>query len=82
MRSIRASEFKAKCLAILDEVAQTGEPVTILKRGRPVARLVPPALGQSEYPQRALLGTVEILGDVVEPVLPAEEWEALGDPDR
>jgi prevent-host-death family protein len=44
MRSIRASEFKAKCLAILDEVERTGEPVTILKRGRPVARLLPPAL--------------------------------------
>ena len=61
---------------------QTGETVTILKRGRPVARLVPPALGQSEYPQRALFGTVEILGDVVEPVLPAAEWEAESGPDR
>ena len=82
MRSIRASEFKAKCLAILDEVEQTGEPVTILKRGRPVARLVPPELGQHKYPQHALFGTVEILGDVVEPVLPASDWEAESDPDR
>jgi prevent-host-death family protein len=82
MRSIRASEFKAKCLAILDEVQQTGETVTILKRGRPVARLVPPALGKSEYPQRGLFGTVEILGDVIEPVLPAGEWEAESDPRR
>lgn len=82
MREIRASEFKAKCLAILDEVERTGEPVTILKRGRPVARLVPPALGQSRYPQHSLFGTVEILGDIVEPVLPAEDWEAEGEPDR
>jgi prevent-host-death family protein len=81
MRSIGAAEFKTKCLAILDEVEQTGESVTILKRGRAVARLVPPGLGKSEYPQRDLFGTVEILGDVVEPVLPAEEWEALRDPD-
>src|SRR5206468_12115818 len=36
------SEFKAKCFAILDKVEGTGEPVTILKRGRPVARLLPP----------------------------------------
>lgn len=71
MREIRASEFKAKCLAILDEVDRTGEPVTILKRGRPVARLVPPELGQSEFPQQALFGTVEILGEIIEPVLPA-----------
>jgi prevent-host-death family protein len=76
MREIRASEFKAKCLAILDEVKRTGEPVTILKRGRPVARLVPLELGQGEYPQQALFGTVEILGDIVEPVLPAGDWEA------
>jgi prevent-host-death family protein len=82
MREIRASEFKAKCLAILDEVERTGEPVTILKRGRAVARLVPPALGRNRYPQQALFGTVEILGDIVEPVLPAEDWEALGEPGR
>jgi prevent-host-death family protein len=82
MREIRASEFKAKCLAILDEVERTGEPVTILKRGRAVARLVPPSLGKGEYPQHALIGTVKILGDVVEPVLPATDWEAEGDPIR
>ena len=82
MREIRASEFKAKCLAILDEVERTGEPVTILKRGRAVARLVPPALGESRYPQQALFGTVEILGDIVEPVLPAGDWEAEGEPAR
>jgi prevent-host-death family protein len=39
MRTVNDSEFKAKCFAILDEVEETGEPVTILKRGRPVARL-------------------------------------------
>jgi prevent-host-death family protein len=82
MREIRASEFKAKCLAILDEVERTGEPVTILKRGRPVARLVPPAVGPSKYPQHALFGTVEILGDLLEPVLPASDWEAENGPDR
>lgn len=78
MRSIRASEFKAKCLAILDEVERTGEPVTILKRGKPVARLVPPTRGESKYPQDSLKGTVKILGDVIEPVLPAEAWEVEG----
>ncbi len=76
MRSIRASEFKAKCLAILDEVERTGEPVTILKRGRPLARLVPPVAGDEAYPQRSLSGTVEILGELLEPVLPVDAWEA------
>lgn len=76
MRSIRASEFKAKCLAILAEVERTGEPVTILKRGRPVARLLPPVPEEGRYPQHALFGTVKIVGDIIEPVLPAEDWKA------
>lgn len=76
MRTIRASEFKAKCLAILDEVERTGETVTILKRGRAVARLLPPAPAKGRYPQHALFGTVRVVGDIVEPMLPAESWDA------
>jgi prevent-host-death family protein len=82
MRTIRASEFKAKCLAILDEVERTGEAVIILKRGRPVARLVPLTLGEEKYPQQSLRGTVDILGDILEPVLPAKAWEAEGGKER
>jgi prevent-host-death family protein len=40
MREVKAGEFKAKCLALLDEVAATGEPIVITKRGKPVARLI------------------------------------------
>lgn len=39
MREIKASEFKAKCLKLLDEVNETGEAIVITKRGKPVARL-------------------------------------------
>jgi prevent-host-death family protein len=78
MRSIRASEFKAKCLAILDEVNETGEPVTILKRGHPVARLLPALKEQGGYPQETLQGTIRFLGDVIEPVLPPDAWEVEG----
>ncbi len=76
MSEISASKFKARCLAILDEVAETGEIVTILKRGKPVARLVPPVVTGSRYPQEELFGTVVIHGDIVGPVLPAEAWDA------
>ncbi|MCY4488355.1 MAG: type II toxin-antitoxin system Phd/YefM family antitoxin [Deltaproteobacteria bacterium] len=76
MKEINASEFKAKCLAILDEVVQTGQAVTILKRGKPVAQLVPPVPRQHRYPQHALFGTVEVHGDIVGPVLDADFWEA------
>ncbi len=76
MRAFKISEFKAKCLAVVDQVDRTGEPVTILKRGRPVARVVP-AASSDRYPQDSLAGTVEILGDIVSPVLPPGRWDAL-----
>lgn len=77
MNAITATELKAKCLAVLDEVSRTGEPVTVTKRGRPVVRLVP--AGPDQDPPM-LAGTVEIVADVVSPVLPADAWEAEGGP--
>ena len=65
---MESSEIKDKCLTILDEVERTGEPVTILKCGRPVAVLVPLVHRRKRYPQDELFGTVEILGDIIEPV--------------
>src|SRR3989442_2124218 len=40
-RIMPAGEFKAKCLEAMDEVASTGEPIIVTKRGRPVAQIVP-----------------------------------------
>ncbi|CAN5641403.1 type II toxin-antitoxin system Phd/YefM family antitoxin [soil metagenome] len=77
MKRVSATEFKAKCLAILDEVKRTGEPVTILKRGKPVAQLVPPLPRTETYPQYNLIGTGEIVGDIIEPAVPAEDWDAV-----
>ena len=76
MKTLTSTEFKAKCLAILDEVARTGEPVTILKRGRPVAQLVPPVPWGKGYPQAEIIGTVRIKENIVEPPLPSDAWEA------
>lgn len=76
MRTMTATEFKAKCLAVLDEVRSSGETVTILKRGKPVAQLVPPAPVSTGYPQEALRGTVTFHADVVAPALPAGAWDA------
>ncbi len=77
MQTLNASDFKARCLAILDRVRDTGEPVLILKRGKPVAQLVPARGDSARYPQDDLRGTVKVLGDVVAPVLPEDAWEAL-----
>lgn len=74
MREINASEFKAKCLAILDEVAETGETVVVLKRGRAVARLVPPARAGEGPPQARLRDTVVFHDDVV--AATGSAWDA------
>ena len=76
--TIVISEFKAKCLAILERIARTGERVTILKRGKPIAQILPAVPGGDAYPQQTLRGTVEFVGDIVGPVVPAQDWETLG----
>ena len=78
METINASDFKSRCLAILDRVQATGERVVILKRGRPVAELVPASRTQAQYAQQELKGTVVVTGNIVDPVVPEEHWESLG----
>ena len=78
-RTIKASEFKAKCLKLMDEVAESGEEIVITKNGRPVSRLVP----FRERPEESLghrPGHDQIHGDITEPI--DVEWEAQSDPDR
>lgn len=70
--SIPAGEFKAQCLQLLDRVAATGEPLTITKRGRPVARLVPLPLERGLF--GALAGTVQVQLDLLAPI--GEDWDA------
>jgi prevent-host-death family protein len=73
MKSMKASEFKAKCLKVMDEVAQSGEPVVLTKNGRPVSRLEPYST-RPETVFAALAGAIEICGDIVAPI--DVEWEA------
>ncbi len=73
MRTIKASEFKAKCLQLMDEVAETGEGIVITKHGRPVTRLEP-FRSRPDSLFGSLAGSVEILGDIVAPV--GDDWEA------
>jgi prevent-host-death family protein len=75
MKNLNATDFKAGCLALLDEVARTGEIITITKRGKPVAQVVPIRPSSRRYPQDMLRGTVETVGDVVSPALDSRAWE-------
>ena len=68
---VKAAEFKAKCLELMDAVAHTGATIVITKRGRAVARLVPvldPSISIFGFAK----GAFEELGDIVAPV--ASEW--------
>ncbi len=82
MKSIAVTEFKAHCLALLEDIARTGEPLMVTKRGKPLARIVPSGGTSALYPQSTLANTVVILGDVVSPVLPAAAWNAARDDAR
>lgn len=74
MKEMGSSEFKAQCLAVIDEVAATGAPVLIRKRGRPVAQLIRYLDVEEEYPQFALRGSATIVAEIESPVVPAGEW--------
>jgi prevent-host-death family protein len=63
-KSVAAGRFKARCLALLDEVAETGIPIVVTKRGKPVARVVPVEPGAP----RDLKGSVVREGDLVAPI--------------
>lgn len=75
MHTIQASEFKAKCLALMDTVARTGEVWVVTKNGRPIAELHPYSGGRTGTPFGLHPG-LRILGEVIAP----EEdtgWEVL-----
>jgi prevent-host-death family protein len=64
---IPAGEFKAKCLALLDEVAATGETLVVTKRGKPVASILP------FEPPRSLRGSILHEEDLISPI--GEDWD-------
>ena len=77
VRTIKASEFKAKCLKLMDEVAETGQEIVITKNGKPVSRLAPyqekPRLAFGRYRNE-----IRIRGDIVSP-MPAEWFDDSDD---
>ena len=80
MESVAISQFKATCLATLERVRRTGQPVLVTRRGEPIACVVPP---EPPAPAASWLGSLSdsgrILGDLVEPAGAAADWEVLGE---
>jgi prevent-host-death family protein len=73
MKQIKASEFKAKCLRLLDEVAETGEVLIVTKNGKPVAE-IGPVKKRPKTLFGAHKGMFKIKGDIIAPI--DVEWEA------
>ena len=66
-RKINAAAFKAQCLALIDEVAESGEPITVTKRGKAKVQII----AVREKPKTlwgATKGTFKIIGDIVGPI--------------
>jgi prevent-host-death family protein len=64
---IAAGQFKANCLALLDEVQRQRSEIVITKRGKPVAKLVPVVESPASF-IGSMKGTMEIVGDIVSPI--------------
>lgn len=79
MKQIAISEFKAKCLAILDQVQKTKRPVRITRRGKPIAEVVPPSPESRKEIFGFMKGKMEIVGDIVSPASDPDDWQVLRD---
>lgn len=76
MPTIQASEFKAKCLALMDQVARTGETIIVTKNGRPVAELRPHRPPRAKSLIGLHEGQIDLRHDIVSPI-GTELWEAI-----
>jgi prevent-host-death family protein len=80
MIEVAISEFKAKCLALLEQVRRTRQPIRITRHGKPVAEVVPPSPVEDRSAwMGSMKGRMEILGDIISPASDEDEWEALRD---
>ena len=77
MRSVTVTQFKAHCLAMLDEVARTGEALVLVRRGKPIARVLASSTTSApSSPAVRLAGTVTIHGDLIAPAIDPDAWDA------
>ena len=69
MNDISISEFKAKCLGLIEQVHKTGQPLRITRHGRPVAEVIPAGPDRKRKFLGDMIGTAKIVGDIVSPII-------------
>lgn len=72
MQKIPAAQFKAQCLAVMDRVAKSGQPVLVTKHGKPVVQVIR-AVSDEDDIFGFLAGKGHIAGDI-ENSIPASDW--------
>ena len=75
METMAISKFKARCLAVLEQVRKSGKPIRITRHGTPVADVLPP--GPEARPNwiGSMTGTALLKGDIVGPTSDLVDWE-------
>jgi len=77
MKEVAISEFKAKCLGILEQVRKTRTPIRVTRFGKPVVEVVPASSREgNERRLGSMVGTGEILGDIVGHTGSWDDWQA------
>ena len=80
MQEVAISEFKAKCLALLERVRSTKKPIRVTRFGKPVAEIIPPTVVQERSAWiGSLKNSMKITGDIIPPATGEDEWEVLRD---
>jgi prevent-host-death family protein len=78
MEQMAISKFKATCLAVLERVRQTGQPILVTRFGEPVAEINPASV-RSKMKRKlgVMAGTGRIVGDIIAPAVDSDDWEVL-----
>jgi len=80
MEEIAISKFKATCLAVLEKVRKTGQPIRVTRFGQAIAEINPPPTARPARRFGHRTGSGVILGDIVSPVGDESDWEAAAEP--
>jgi prevent-host-death family protein len=77
MKEVAISEFKAKCLGMLEEVRKTRKPIRVTRFGKPVAEVVPSTAEKNKGRRLGTMaGSMKIVGDIVGPTGSLDDWIA------
>ena len=78
IQEIAISKFKARCLSLLEEVSKTRTPLRVTRRGKAIADVIPTSSDAEERSWiGSMSGSIDIVGDIVSPVIDIEAIEAL-----